>query len=335
MTTIKETLKGVTTGQMQTVGVMSIIPLISDLQVENFLPPDGNLKFGTTNYGTMNFDNPKDSPVIIPAHTAYLTKSKAQDHAMTVTGVAPARSQVQYENARCVEQTQGGHIKKDEYEMQILPFPLREFTFQDRKHVGYNRLWDKIGEFGHQIGANTRGGHLKVYFKEYQKQLDEFVAEFEYIDQQIGAIILINGCVVGIERTPSVEFWKSVWRAIIRDCYGSLAIEAMKNKTKPEYRFPIKQDNINSLNDLEFALGNAEAAERDFARGVIDQIVSNEFRIKETEETPIDVSIIYAENDQLVGQFIMSEGRCIYVSFVIKEAWKKHRNWKEATPFKI
>ena len=41
-------------------------------------------------------------------------------------------------------------------------------------------------------------------------ELDEFVAEFECVPRQIGAIILVDDQVVGVERAPSHAYWQSV-----------------------------------------------------------------------------------------------------------------------------
>lgn len=332
--TIAAALQGVTVGQTQTVGAMTMIPLLSDLEDMNFVAPDGNISLSSRTYGVMSFKNESEKTVIVPAHTAYITKQSTQDHAMTTAGVVPKKSSQTWENARCIEQTQGGNIRGREFEMQLLPFPLREFAFQDRKAKGMDRLWGKIGEFGERVGANTRGGHLKYFYDTYKDQLDTFISEFEYVDGQVGAIILVNGFVVGIERSPSQAYWRSVWKAVIRDCYGAIAIEMARNKVKPEHRFPI-DSNVSSLSELRDALETAEKAEYDHAKNVVTQVISNEVTKVEEESTPIDVNLIYAENDQLVGQFIMSEGRAVYASFVVKEAWKKHRKWKEAAPFSM
>ena len=89
--------------------------------------------------------------------------------------------------------------------------------------------------FNQEMGVPA-AGHLEFFLKQFRKELDEFVAEFECVPRQIGAIILVDDQVVGIERAPSHAYWQSVWPCLIRECYGSLAIRVaqLKGERAPE-----------------------------------------------------------------------------------------------------
>lgn len=71
---------------------------------------------------------------------------------------------------------------------------------------------------------------------------------------QIGAIILVDDQVVGVERVPSHSYWRSVWPSLVRECYGSLAIRVAQLKgdsaTAPASRTPLPDD-VSSLDELD------------------------------------------------------------------------------------
>lgn len=69
-----------------------------------------------------------------------------------------------------------------------------------RKEQSYNKLWDSISAFNREMGVQV-AGHLEFFLKHFCKELDEFVAEFECVPRQIGAIILVDDQVVGVERS--------------------------------------------------------------------------------------------------------------------------------------
>ena len=106
----------------------------------------------------------------------------------------------------CVQQSQGGLIQRGAYRMLILPYALRERALEVRKNKNYNKLWDAISAFNQEMGVSGEG-NLVFFLKHFQKELDEFVAEFECVPRQIGAIILVDDQVVGVERAPSHAYW--------------------------------------------------------------------------------------------------------------------------------
>lgn len=221
--TIAEILRGAEAGRMQSVGYMQVIPLVSDLQDLNFTSPKEAV-VGTSTYGTMRFENPSDGILIVPTHAGYIVKQKAQNHAMAHTGIVKRKGQRAYDTAMCVQQSQGGYITKGAHKLSILPFSLREKALELKNEKQYGKLWNAISDFNKSLGVRG-GGHLEYFLNHFQKELDQFVAEFECVPKQVGAIILIDGDIVGIERAPNYAYWKAIWPALIRECYGSRAIE--------------------------------------------------------------------------------------------------------------
>ena len=104
--TIRELLKGCTPGQYQAVGIMQLVPLLSDLEDDRFVPVS-TLEVGTVEYGTLSFRNPSEKDVIIPAGTTFTTKKAAQDHSLHAA-LVKAKMSAQYRTAACIQSTQGG-----------------------------------------------------------------------------------------------------------------------------------------------------------------------------------------------------------------------------------
>ena len=261
-TNIAELLRGCEVGRIQTVGFMQVIPLISDTVNDRFVSPT-KAKFSTRGYGEMDFDNESDQEMIVPAHTGYLVKQAAQNHAMCSAGLIKAKSHKQFTDAACIQQTQGGLISKGSHDMVILPAPLREPAYRLRGENSYSKLWPAITALNKKAGLSRTEGHLDYFLDHYADQLDQFVAEFEIVNKQVGAIILVNGKVIGIERVPNYEYWEDVWQPLIRECYGSMAIlEARDNgevPTPPKTRVALRR--ANSIEDLQDALDEASKEE--------------------------------------------------------------------------
>ncbi|MCU0355810.1 MAG: hypothetical protein MUD08_19075, partial [Cytophagales bacterium] len=70
-----------------------------------------------------------------------------------------------------------------------------------------------------------RIGRLRYFLNHFKPQLDQFVAEFEYVKDQVGAIVMLEGRIVGIEIAPSHQYWQEIWMPLLRECYGSLVLE--------------------------------------------------------------------------------------------------------------
>jgi hypothetical protein len=141
--------------------------------------------------------------------------------------------------------------------------------------------------------------------------LDEFVAEFECVPRQIGAIILVDDQVVGVERAPSHAYWQSVWPCLIRECYGSLAIRVARLKgaraEAPTSRRPLP-DGIGSLDE-------PLTLTRDESTGGL------------TVET--------VQPGRFTGQVIRDGQRNVYASLPATKKWLADNQWQTAKPFAI
>jgi len=333
--TIQEILKGTVVGRMQSVGYMQVIPLLSDVDDKRFVSPD-EIKVSTSGYGSLVFENTTDQLFIVPTHVGYIVKQRAQDHAMAHTALVAQKKQKTFDTAMCVQQSQGGYIAAGKHKMLILPFSLREVALSKRKEKNYNKLWDEISKFNANLGAQTHG-HLEYFLKKFKKELDQFVAEFETVPRQVGAIILLDGEVVGIERTPSYAYWQSIWGALIRECYGSLAIEyeqAMgENKTLPKGRVAVSEE-VETMAELKQALLAAEAETEAMAKEKVRNLLQDKFQ-REPDEKVGNLIIETLQHNQFCGQIIQEEEQILYASMIVKQKWHKQKAWLTAKPFTI
>ncbi len=218
-------LKGTGFGPMQSVGPMQVIPVLGDDDA-TFAPPE--LEAGTQGYGNVVLRNAHDRPTIVPPGAGWVVTQKAQDHAVAGGAFLKAFEQKTVTTAMCIQQTQGGMIARAKHALTILPARLRAKALAVRHVVDFRKLWSAIEELNRSFGVTAAGGNLVAFVREYAKQLDELVAEFEIVPRQIGAIVLVDGEVVGVERAPSAEYFRVIWDPLVRVCYGSLAVASAK-----------------------------------------------------------------------------------------------------------
>lgn len=328
---LKEVLRGCTPGRIQTVGFMQIIPLISEDHYDNIADPT-KLEIRTTGYGSMEFSNPEDEPSIVPAHSAYLVKQAAQNHAMSHAGLIKKKGSANYSTAACVQESQTGYISRGQHELTILPFPLREAAHKNRKVSKFDKLWPAIRTMNSELGLRG-AGHLEYFTDHYKKQLDQFVAEFEYVHNQVGAIVLIAGKVAGIEKAPNPEYWQSIWNPLIRTCYGTLAImEAKKHDNKPPVpptRVELRKSvNLASLRDN---LERAEKEEYDKVSQLVNTICDEDLEYQE-EESLDGFNIQSIGNDSsnkehFFGQIVRQSHKVVYASIFATDLYRENSDW--------
>ena len=216
-------------GPLQSDDEMTVVPIVGPSR-GNIAGPE-NLRFSrTSGYGTMVFKNDDpDRPAIVP--TNFMVRGKgAQDHAMAGSGVVASRRSAEFDNACCVESTQGGLLRPDGNDEDILPIELRKALLDPsvRSRTKYDKLWSRISSWMEGIlpGQRRLGrdrAHIRDFYDEpsVKKALEDFAASFEPVENQIGAVIMFAGVPVGIEIMPSPEHWEAYWKYLIRGCYGA------------------------------------------------------------------------------------------------------------------
>ena len=307
--TIDQILRGTSRGRMQSVGQMSVIPLIGE-DDDTFAPPS-DLGGSTRGYGQVHVRNDADRPTIVPPGAAWVVDQQAQDHAVGSGALVKAKSSRTLDHARCIQQSQPGLIKETKDAMTILPVALRTTALSIRKEGAYDMLWEPLRKFKARYGL-TGAGHLDHFLSTFKRELDEFIAQFELVPQQVGAIVLIGGAIVGVERAPSAAFWEVLWTPLIRVCYGSLAIEyARKAKTPPKTRVPLTTK-AKTLKELAGALAQARAVEEELSRNTMVEVQSLELTAAPSAEDALGKArLVTIASKALAGQ-IVTNGKDSY-----------------------
>lgn len=318
MLTVNEILEGTRFGRTQSVGQMEVVPILDGGSASDntFAPP--HFAAGTQDYSRVEVRNlDADRPSITPTGAGWITRQAAQDHATAgAVLLKPGESRV-IENAVCIQETQGGVWKPNEDTMLVvLPAALRAQALAMRTGGDLGRLWPSIRSASSDLGVRG-AGNLVEMLDRYSQELDEFVAEFELMPNQIGAVVLINGQVVGVERAPSVPFWTRLWVPLVRVCYGTLALKARRvlGDVRPPTR-PALNVQEQSLVGIKAALDVARVS----AQGLIETAVSD------VRDTPLLVSgqgaesrwgeyeVLTLANTRLAGQIVQNGGKTPYVS---------------------
>jgi hypothetical protein len=298
--TIEEILRGRSVGRMQSVSQMQVIPILGESD-DAFGPPE--IAIGTTTYGRVEVDNREARTTIVPPGAAWVVARKAQDHAVGPGAIVPGLSQRSIP-AMCVQQNQPGLIPMDRYELQILPAGLRAKAIALRDQDEFSRLWPHLSELKTQYGLPSGYGNLIDFMRAFARELDEFVAEFEVVPDQVGAIVLVGGAVAGLELAPSTAYFEAVWVPLIRLCYGSLALPAqrMRGATPPATRTALLVRD-RSIAGIARALDEAEEADRSVVAAVIRSLAPRELKGQRGGDSSVGATKMrVVKGEHLIGQ---------------------------------
>lgn len=336
---IRELLHGCKPGRIQTVGLMSVIPLLSELQDDRFASP-ARAKISTSGYGKLVVRNDEGKTMIVPSGATYIVDQAAQNHGLGQAGWVKQNAIRTFQTAMCVQQSQGGYIRETATDLRLLPLPLRFKSHGTRRNTTeFQRLWPDIAAFNESAGCrqgSSSGGHLEYFFNEFKDQLDSFVAQFEPVPQQVGAIVIIAGKVVGVERCPSEDYFNDLWRPLLRDCYGGMAlVEARKHQDGkvpvPRTRVSIKKPT--SIAGLRQALADAETEEKDRVTRLVNSVL--DIGLTATVDEKEDLTLEAYTDRPFVGQAIRDGGRTVYCSLVSDEKAAQKEEHFMAEPFKM
>lgn len=319
--TVEQILAGCTTGRLQSVGQMAVIPLIDggDAQDETYAPPV--FEAGTRGYGTVSVRNTSDRPTILPTGAAFVTPEAAQDHAVSSAAFIKPKEQREVTNSYCVQQTQCGLIPQREREFTILPAQLRSFALAHRREGRYDAMWPHLRDLREGFGDHGPG-NLVEFLRRFETELDQFVAEFEPVPNQVGALVLVADQVVGIERAPNVGFWQKLWVPLIRVCYGSLALrESRRNRAAPATRLPLGgREKPKSLLDIKSALSGARLAAEQFVSMAAAAVGLKQLGGSQEAEQHAGARLLTVASQEYAGQVIQSGGKPIYASICAASA---------------
>lgn len=315
--TVEQILAGTTTGRLQSVGQMGVIPLLDagGAQDETFGEPTFNA--GTRGYGSVSVQNASDRPTIVPTGAAWVTEEHVQDHAVPSASLLKA-SESRDLKGYCVQQGQPGLMTQKAREFTLLPAPLRAPALANRKGGEYSAMWPHISSFRAALG-DPGAGNLVDFLKRFEKELDQFVAEFELVPDQIGALVLIGGKVVGIERAPNVAYWRAIWTPLIRVCYGGLALKVGKtNRALPGSRTPLAK--ATSIDGLRSALADSKRAAEQLVLAVTSAVKSKVLSDQAESEKLGQARVLTVASQEYAGQVVQNGDKPVYASVCVAAA---------------
>ena len=287
-------------GNSQTVDEMTIIPIVGEDISNNISNPE-NIKFKkTSSYGSMVFTNIDN------------TTNDNDSVGMSSVGIIQDKTEKTYNNACCIQSSQGGMIdgSKDNNNFDILPIELRKKVLLCRNERSYSKLWESIGKWVGTVPGIKHGQHLEYFFNPFRKELNDFVSEFEPVNSQLGALIYFNDILVGIEIMPTVLHYEYYWKWLIRGCYGAELLR-LKKSNMIQNTFPnlILGDNIEqSINSYRSQVRNI----------MLDKLNNVNFILSDTQERVKNISnkVLYLNNGAGGGDILYEDEKPIYLSVV-------------------
>lgn len=308
---------------------MTIIPLISDIVDDTIASPEV-LEMETREYGAIVVHNTgtdtESGLTISPLGNVVLTAKAAQNHVAPSIRIIKMGKKMVIKNAACVQERQSGLVQRGRYRIMLLPLALREDAIDTRKVSSYDKLWGAIRGFNQSMGLNGVG-HLEFFLDRFRKEMDEFIAQFEIVPKQVGAIILIDGAVVGIERFPNINFFKKMWLPLIRECYGSKSIQVARDNglRSPANRVPLEMRGVKNLSDIRASLVKAKIAEEAKIKQIVNSFIKVKFNV-EVEEKTAGFTVETLSNPQFKGQLVRKKEIPLMFSFVKTRDWMADPN---------
>jgi hypothetical protein len=241
---------------------------------------------------------------IVPQGLVWLTRERAQDRTI------PSAHLVRGERscpAFCVQSAQTGLMRGGQEELRLLPAGLRRVALRKRAQAGVGTLWDDLARFNQGLGVS--GNYLATFFQDYARQLAEFVAQFEPVPGQRGAVVLINDQVAGIELMPTPEAFLALWEPLIRDCYGAEAIARQADHAP----LPAPAPKVASLDDLPRAVAEQRAAEQRRLEQVLDGTLTAPARFRR-EQREGDLVLSTVASATYEGQVVRWREETLYLS---------------------
>lgn len=303
-------------GTPQQSGSMTIVPLFGAEKPGKFTGPLSGIKLSrVAGYGNVELANPGETGIaIVPLHLGYI-QDRAQNHALCRSAFLAPGQKLMFEDACCVQASQGGYLVEREQWFFILPVQLRFIALQLRGQKSYSKLWNNIGRLNQEFGLKSRG-HLEQIITRQRAYLTQYQSRFELLKDQTGALFLIGGKLAGIEIAPSAAYFQELWMALVCFCYGAGAM-SFDRKIAIHQEQKILPFPANTLEQLREQLQSSHREKVDKIRDVLAKIPGQEFKVQE-EERFCNLRLKTAIGNNFAGQFVEEAGQLVYASLFAK-----------------
>lgn len=339
MMTLQQILKGYSLGFPQSVGNMRVIPILTDTEFTKVGDMENIYLKRDEAYETLLMANDSQYISVIPHGLMYVVAEKAQDRAIPSAHLIAKDKRV---NANCLQPSQSGSFEADnrEREWGILPSSLKGVAWEHADDHRYDALWSDIEKFLESAGLSNN--ELVRFFKEFKTELETFIAQFEPVEKQVGAIFIINNVLIGIEIVPNYKIWQQMWRPLIRDCYGSEAIMFIKKGyTTGMFHPMLKTQDAKTFEDFENATNILLEEEKEFTNEIVKEVLK-ENMTDEEQEALEDFTLYNLTSEHLMGQCVThGPEKTIYASLITKHSEKAQSRkrkfdsrWNNDSPYR-
>ena len=212
-------------GPPQRAGALTMVPVFGPAY-PGIAPPRSGLKLSrVVTYGQVELTNPATSGVaIVPLHVGYI-QDAAQNHALCRSAFIAAGQTLRFDDACCVQESQGGYLAERDQWFFVLPVELRAAALRLRGTSQYSKLWGDIAAFNARHGLPARG-HLEQVLTRRRAVLTQYQSRLELLDGQLGAVFFIGERLAGVEIAPDPVYFAEVWMALVCFAYGPAAWSA-------------------------------------------------------------------------------------------------------------
>lgn len=307
-------------GPVQRSGQMWMVPIFGDGAGDRYLAPLTGLKLSrVAGYGHVELEcrSTRDGSgiAIVPLHIGYI-QDGAQNHAMCRSAFMTPGQKLMFDDACCVQESQGGYLESRDQWFFILPVTLRDTALSLRGEVGYGKLWPAISELSVEFGKEDRG-HLDQVICRERPYLGQYVNRFERLPGQLGALFFLGGKLAGIEIAPNAAYFAETWMPLVSFCYGPSAM-LLERGAKRQEAEPFEADSLASLREAVIA----ERSRAEDAVGLaLSAVPAQRFSFKE-EERLLDLELVTATSECFSGQLVQGrDGKLVYASLAARPSW--------------
>lgn len=302
-------LTGYHLGTPQRAGSMTVVP-ITGPERPGIAPPRSALKLNrVVGYGEVELRNGADQGVaIVPLHIGYI-QDAAQNHALCASAfLAPGQRRV-FNDACCVQESQGGYLQGKDQWFFVLPVELRAKALELRYTRSYSKLWPDISALNHRYGLAPRG-HLEQILSRKRAVLTQFQSRLELMPGQLGALFFLGGRFAGLEIAPDARYFAEVWTALVCFAYGVAAWQSEPQKAAAQ---PYELETNGGIGGVRAALAQDRAAQLEEVGSWLAAAPAGSVRLEE-EERYLDLRLSTVNGEHLAGQVVTEHGRLVYAS---------------------
>jgi len=312
---------------IQSVGNMTVLPIVSDHEFTNVADQNEVTLKNDPEYGRLTFQNVSGEIGIALQGWTLINDQPAQDRTIPFAHLIKTKGNKTIP-ANCVQPSQSGHFdvrKLDHSSFMMLAPSLRKLAYDKNSNYkdgnDYSPMWGGLEKWISKNGVNG----LQTFYSQYEDKLNEFIAQFEPVKNQLGAIVLINDKIVAVDIVPKYETWKQTWRAFIRDSYGAEAVRAIENGNAEIHTPLLKIEDVETLEDLE---AEYTKTKDEFVTGLKSKVsVMAQIAVNRTKQEQInELAMTKLDGSGFKGQALYhGDNHVVYMSLVTDSAQAKGR----------